>query len=58
MQISVFLDMAWKYHLTCFLLMNEKPLWGVANKVCMFVCTLIRELLCVFPYNFCQLFEF
>ena len=32
---------------------NEKPLCWVTNKVCMSVCTLIRELLCVFQYNFC-----
>ena len=42
--------------------MNEKPLWGFANKVCMFVCTLIRELLCVFFHTMSdcrkELFEF
>ena len=27
------------------LFVNEKPLWGTRNKLCMLVCTLIRELL-------------
>ena len=35
------------------LFVKEKPLWGITNKVCMFVCNLIRKWLFVFPYNFC-----
>ena len=32
--------------------MNEKLLWGVTNQVRIFVSTLIREMVCDFPYNF------